>query len=322
MDKAPEHNLLALSIVVPCFNDEQGLDQLHRRLTEVIAGLGCRYELIMVDDGSADATWKIIRQLSARDPNVRGIKLSKNHGHQIAVTAGLSRAQGDRVLIIDSDLQDPPELLPEMMRLMDAGADNVYGQRLSREGVPWWKKICYKAYYKILTWFAGCPIPQDTGDFRLISRRVVDLVNAMPEGHRFLRGMISWLGFTQQPVFYHREGRFAGKSGYTLSKLFCIALDGILGFSILPLRFAAIFSLLLVGAAVLLFLWIVFGYFINPDLPRGWTSLIAVILLVGALQLFVLGIIGEYLGRLYVEAKRRPLFVISETAGQDSGSKI
>lgn len=299
-----------LSVLVPCYRDEHNLDELHRRLKHVCDGLGVSYEVVLVDDGSPDATWEAIARLAASDPRIVGVKLARNHGHQLAVTAGLHYVCGERVLIIDSDLQDPPELLPEMMRIMDQGADNVYGQRLSRKGVPLWKKLAYKNYYRLLSLLAGCEIPPDTGDFRLISRRVVNLMNDMPEHHRFLRGMVSWVGFKQVPIHYDRDARFAGESGYTLSKLFRIAIDGITSFSIKPLRIASllgvVFGLLcLVGVA-----YSVLGHLQGHTAVAGWTSLMATILLAASLQFFVLGMIGEYIGRLFIEQKRRPLFIV------------
>ena len=304
-----------LSILVPCYRDELGLDELHRRLTLVGKGLGCTYEIVLVEDGSPDDTWGAICTLAASDPAIVGIRLSRNHGHQLAVTAGLHHVRGERVLIIDSDLQDPPELLPQMMKLMDGGADNVYGQRLSREGVPLWKKLAYKNYYRLLSLLAGCEIPPDTGDFRLISRRVVDIMNKMPEHHRFLRGMVSWVGFRQVAIQYHRDARFAGESGYTLAKLFRIAVDGITSFSIKPLRLASLLGALF---GLLCFLGVgysIFGYLRGNTGVAGWTSIMAVILLSASLQFFVLGMIGEYIGRLFVEQKGRPLFIVDKIVG-------
>ena len=304
-----------LSVLVPCYRDEQGLDELHRRLTVVCEGLGSSYEIVLVEDGSPDRTWDAICRLAEKDSRIVGLQLSRNHGHQLAVTAGLAHVRGERVLIIDSDLQDPPELLPEMMRLMDEGADNVYGQRLSRKGVPLWKKWCYKSYYRLLSSLAGCEIPPDTGDFRLISRRVVDLVNEMPEHHRFLRGMISWLGFRQVAVQYHRDARFVGESGYTLAKLFKIAVDGITSFSIKPLRFASILGFVFAGLCAVGIIYSVVGHYQGKTAVAGWTSLMAVILLVASLQFFVLGMIGEYIGRMFVEQKKRPLFIVAKKVG-------
>lgn len=310
-----------LSVLVPCYRDEQGLEELHRRLTVVCEGFGCSYEIVLVEDGSPDRTWDSICRLAEKDSRIVGLQLSRNHGHQLAVTAGLAHVRGERVLIIDSDLQDPPELLPEMMRLMDEGADNVYGQRLSRKGVPLWKKWCYKTYYRLLSALAGCEIPPDTGDFRLISRRVVDLVNEMPEHHRFLRGMISWLGFRQVAVQYHRDARFAGESGYTLAKLFKIAVDGITSFSIKPLRFASILGFVFAGLCAIGIIYSVVGHYQGKTAVAGWTSLMAVILLVASLQFFVLGMIGEYIGRMFVEQKKRPLFIVGKIVNGSAISK-
>jgi glycosyltransferase involved in cell wall biosynthesis len=304
-----------LSILVPCYRDQANLAELHRRLKLVCDGLGSSYEIVMVDDGSPDDTWSEIERLAASDPRVVGIKLARNHGHQLAVTAGLHSVRGERVLIIDSDLQDPPELLPEMMRLMDSGADNVYGQRLSRKGVPLWKKLAYKNYYRLLSSLAGCEIPPDTGDFRLISRRVVDLINEMPEHHRFLRGMVSWVGFTQVPLQYHRDARFAGESGYTISKLFRIAIDGITSFSIKPLRIASLLGLFFGLLCLIGVIYSIVGHLQGRTAVAGWTSLMSTILLVASLQFFVLGMIGEYIGRLFIEQKGRPLFIVDRIVG-------
>lgn len=299
-----------LSILVPCYRDQSNLAELHRRLKLVCDGLEVSYEIVLVDDGSPDATWSEIERLAASDPHVVGVKLARNHGHQLAVTAGLHYVRGERVLIIDSDLQDPPELLPEMMRLMDAGADNVYGQRLSRKGVPLWKKIAYKNYYRLLSLLAGCEIPPDTGDFRLISRRVVDLMNSMPEYHRFLRGMVAWMGFEQVAIQYHRDARFAGESGYTISKLFRIAVDGITSFSIKPLRIASLLGAFFGLLCLIGVVYSIVGHLQGHTAVAGWTSLMATILLVASLQFFVLGLIGEYIGRLFIEQKGRPLFIV------------
>jgi dolichol-phosphate mannosyltransferase len=308
VSESPTH----LTVLSPCFRDEQNLAELHRRVTAVCKDLEVSYELLLVDDGSPDGTWAEIRRLANEDPRVTGVRLSRNFGHQLAVTAGLTKAKGERVLIIDSDLQDPPELLPQMMKLMDDGADNVYGKRVRRKGVPIWKRAAYKAYYRLLTFLAGCEIPEDTGDFRLISRRIVNAVNAMPEQHRFLRGMISWSGYQQVAFPYERDARFAGDSGYTLAKLFHFAIDGITSFSIKPLRMATLLGLL-TGTLSLLFAgYVAVATLIHGQPVAGWSSLMVAILFVGSLQLFVLGIIGEYLGRLFLESKGRPLFLIDQ----------
>lgn len=302
-----------LTMISPCFHDEGNIETLVRRLEEVCHRMGVTYEIVLVDDGSSDGTWEKIRQTAGERPAVRGIRLTRNQGHQAAVSAGLAASRGERVLIIDSDLEDPPELLPEMMAAMDAGAENVYGVRLTRPGTPAWRRLAYKAFYRVLNMLAGSPIPADSGDFRLISRRVVDAVNAMPEKHRFLRGMISWLGYPSAALPYHREPRHSGRSGYTLRKLFLFAVDGITSFSIVPLRLATLLGLLMsavwmAGAAYVLVTAAVFGVPVS-----GWASLMVVTLFMGSMNLLVLGILGEYLGRLFIESKGRPVFVVGET---------
>ena len=198
---------MKLSAIVPCYNDEEVLHALAGRLHSVFRAQDWDYEILLVDDGSSDGTWRIIRELSVADNHVIGIRLSRNHGHQLALAAGIAQAAGDRILMIDSDLQDPPELVPEMMKLMDAGADVVYGQRRSRRGVPPWKKFAYKMFYKLLSLLAGSDIPPDTGDFRLISRTIAELLKTMPEHYRFIRGMVSWLGYKQVPLLYRSRGQ-------------------------------------------------------------------------------------------------------------------
>jgi polyisoprenyl-phosphate glycosyltransferase len=311
----PDATVPFLSVLSPCYRDQDNVAELHRRLTAACESLNIDYEILLVDDGSPDLTWNEILRIAQIDTRLRGIRLSRNYGHQIAVSAGLVNVRGQRVLIIDSDLQDPPELLPQMMARMDAGSENVYGCRKKRRGTALWKRACYKLFYKILSLLAGCSIPEDAGDFRLISRRVVDAINSMPEQHRFLRGMISWTGFSQAPVYYDRDPRFAGHSGYTLTKLLHFAADGITSFSIKPLRLATFLGMT-TGVFCLAFAaYVAAGTFLYGQPVAGWASLIVAILFVGSLQLFVLGIIGEYLGRLFVESKARPLFIVSEETG-------
>ena len=304
---------MKISVVVPCYKEEEVIAALHSRVSAVCSQYD-GHEIVLVDDGSPDETWLRIRELSERDEHVLGVRLSRNHGHQLALSAGLAHATGDRILVIDADLQDPPELLPKMMEIMDAGADVVYGQRRSRQGIPAWKRLAYKAYYKLLAQLAGSEIPPDTGDFRLITRRIALLLTEMPEQYRFIRGMVSWLGFNQQPLLYDREARQAGESNYTLRKLVRLGLDGITSFSIKPLRIASILAFLLATAALCGLLFIVISWWHQRPI-QGWASLVVTVLFLGAMQLFVLGIIGEYLGRLFIESKRRPLYMIAETIG-------
>lgn len=279
------------------------------------------YEFILVNDGSRDSTWTNICKLADADPNVAGVNLSRNHGDQLALTAGLSICRGSRILTLDADLQHPPELLEQMLCLMDEGADVVYGQRerVDCAAETWFKKASTHAFFRLLNLLVDIEIPADTGDFRLMSRRALDILIAMPEQHRFIRGMVSWIGLRRVPLLYQRQPRAAGVTKYPLSKMLRFALDGITGFSIRPLRLASYFGFVfgIVGMILLLY---AFYSWISGNAVTGWTSLIMVILLLGSTQLFVLGIISEFLGRLYIESKRRPLFVIDTIYRQQSKS--
>ncbi|MGQ0587993.1 MAG: glycosyltransferase family 2 protein [Sphingosinicella sp.] len=310
---------LPLSIVVPCFNEEGCLRELHVRLTRAAASVGGDYEIVLINDGSRDRTWEIMRELAASDPRLVAINLSRNHGHQLALTAGLDLCAGERILIIDADLQDPPELLPEMLAEMDrAEADVVYAVRRARAGETAFKRGTAKAFYRILSRLADIEIPLDTGDFRLMSRRALDALLSLPEQARFIRGMVAWVGFRQVPIAYDRAERHAGQTNYPLSRMMRLALDAVTGFSTAPLRWASHFGLWLVAASVLLLAYIAIS-FLSGSVIQGWTSLMLVVVVLGAVQMFVLGMIGEYLGRLYIEAKRRPLYIVSEIAGRAGG---
>ena len=301
-----------LSVVVPCYNEEEGVRELHRRVTAVCHGcVGNAYELVLVNDGSSDATWKLMCELSELDKNVVAVNLSRNHGHQLALSAGLQMCRGERIFIIDADLQDPPELLPKMMERMDGGCDVVFGQRIKREEETAFKKASAFAFYRLLNRMVDIDIPRDTGDFRLMSRRAVDILNSMPEHHRFIRGMVSWIGMRQEALPYKRAARFAGETKYPLSKMIRFAIDAITGFSIRPLRIASYLGFSFGIATLLLMAYVLVQYFLGHTV-EGWTSLAVIILALGSVQLFVAGVMGEYLGRLYIESKGRPLFVIQE----------
>lgn len=307
-----------LSVVVPCFNEEDGIFELSRRVTETCKKVVDKsYELILVNDGSTDETWEKMCEISRRDRHVTSINLSRNYGHQIALSAGLRFCKGGRIFIIDADLQDPPELLSKMMLRMDEGCDVVYGHRNKREGETVFKKASAFVFYRILNWFVDINIPKDTGDFRLINRKAVEVLNNMPEQHRFIRGMVSWIGMRQEPIFYDREARFAGKTKYPFTKMIRFAIDAITGFSILPLRFATWFGVFTGLLAVALLLYVVIENLLGNTI-EGWTSLALIILSLGSIQLFVTGVLGEYLGRIYIESKKRPLYVIQEILNLDS----
>ena len=310
----------SLSIVVPCYNEEACLAELHARLTASARSLcGEDYEIVLVNDGSRDGSWEKMRALSAGDPRLVAINLSRNHGHQLALTAGLDLCSGGRILIIDADLQDPPELLGDMSLEMDRqGADVVYAVRRARAGETAFKLGTAKLFYRILSRLAEIEIPRDTGDFRLMSRRALDALLSLPEQARFIRGMVAWVGFRQVPFAYDRAERHAGETKYPFSKMLRFALDAVTGFSTAPLRMASHIGLWLVAASVLLLGYIAFG-FLTGSAIQGWTSLMLVVVVLGAVQMFVLGMIGEYLGRLYMEAKRRPLYIVADIAGHAGG---
>jgi glycosyltransferase involved in cell wall biosynthesis len=300
----------SVSVVAPCFNEEEGLREFWRRVTAACQAAAKEdYEIVLVDDGSKDKTWSVIEALSEADFRVIGVRLLRNHGHQLAATAGLSVARGDRVMLIDADLQDPPELLKPMMEAMDAGADVVYGKRITREGETWFKLLTAAAFYRLLHHLTTVPIPQDTGDFRLMRRRVVEVLLAMPERQRFIRGMVSWIGGRQTALPYERNARFAGTTKYPLRKMVRFAVDAITSFSTVPLRVA---SWLGAGTAVIAFFLLIYTIWQwwQGVTVAGWTSVVTALAVFSGAQLLVLGILGEYLGRLFQEIKGRPLFLI------------
>ena len=248
---------------------------------------------------------------SGSPSHVVAVDLSRNHGHQLALSAGLHVARGELILVLDADLQDPPELLPKMIAMVDDGADVIYGRRVERRGENWFKRASANQFYRVLNWLSDIDIPRDTGDFRLMTRRVLDALNAMPENDRFIRGMVSWLGFDQRPLDYARDARYAGVTKYPLSKMIRFSIDAITGFSIRPLRLAIILSALCSLLALVTLGFVCWGWATRMTVP-GWTSLMLVVLLVAAAQMLVMGIFGEYLGRIYVASKGRPLFIIRE----------
>jgi dolichol-phosphate mannosyltransferase len=316
---------MLLSVVLPCFNEEPALADTHQRLSQALDKDGFDYELIFVDDGSSDDTFAVLTDIQSRDSRVRVLRLSRNFGHQIAVTAGLEEAAGDAVLVIDADLQDPPEVIPEMVRLWRDGNHVVYGSRVTRAGEGRFKLLTAKAFYRIINRLSDTQMPLDTGDFRLMDRKVVDVLLRMPERGRFLRGMVSWAGFRQAPLEYEREPRRAGVSKYPLLKMIQFAMDGIISFSVLPLRLAMLTGLVTIWLAIAGIIVAVvvrlFGLY-DLRLGRGWASLFVAVLFMGGVQLLTLGVMGEYLGRIYTEVKRRPLYAVQERLGFSPGGDI
>jgi glycosyltransferase involved in cell wall biosynthesis len=307
----------AVSVVAPCFNEEDGLEEFHRRTALAChAAVGSNYEIVLVDDGSHDRTWEIMCGLLAKNTHTIAVRLLRNHGHQLAATAGLSVACGRSVMLIDADLQDPPELLGDMLALMQEGADVVYGKRISRQGETLFKRMSAATFYRVLRWFGTVPIPTDTGDFRLMSARVVEILLAMPERHRFIRGMVSWIGGRQVPIHYERHARACGISKYPLARMLDLASDAITSFSTAPLRLATLVGLMTSGLAIILLFYTIAQWSLGGVIV-GWASIMTAIAFFAGIQLLVLGILGEYLRQLVHEAKGRPLFLIDTVTTAD-----
>jgi dolichol-phosphate mannosyltransferase len=307
-----------LSIVAPCYNEADGLPAFVERMTAAAeACVGEAYELILVNDGSRDRTWSCIQAMALRYASVVGVNLSRNHGHQLAVTAGLTLVRGDRVLVIDADLQDPPELLGPMLARLDEGFDVVYGRRRTRASESRFKLATASAFYRLLASLSEVSIPRDTGDFRLMSRRIVDRLNAMPEQDRFLRGMVAWLGGAQTEILYDRDARHAGETGYTLRKMVHLAVTGLTGFSTAPLKMAVVLAFLGMALAAAIVVYALVGFFVGHVAP-GWTSLALIMAFFGVGQLGCLAIMGAYLGRIYMQVKGRPLFLIDEVVANSA----
>ncbi len=313
----PDTKSPALSIVAPCYNEEDVLIEFcNRALAAASAAVGDDFEIILVDDGSRDTTWEKIRDQAERHSAIIGIRLMRNHGHELASTAGIASSRGRRILLIDSDLQDPPELLSQMMAKMDEGADVVYGQRASRKGESWLKLTTSSAFYRLLRWLANVDIPPDTGDFRLMTRRIADLLLMMPERDRFLRGMVSWVGGRQVPLVYQRDERFAGVTKYSYGKLTGLALDAITAFSTRPLRVASWAGIFTAAIAGVLLIYTLYSWWAGLAIS-GWSSMMAALTVFSAVQLLTLGILGEYIGRLVQQSKGRPLYMIDEVVGSE-----
>ncbi len=305
-----------VSIVVPCYNEEEVLAETLRRLSETAETLearGLKVELVFVDDGSRDRTRQLLRHYAASDRRVRMLGFARNFGHQLAVTAGIDAARGDAVVLIDADLQDPPEVIAEMVDRWEEGFDVVYGTRTDRPGESRFKLATARAFYRVLNHLSDVPIPLDTGDFRLMSRDVVEVLKSMPEQDRFVRGMVSWVGFNQIALPYRRDKRFAGESKYPLRKMVRFATDGILSFSAKPLQISVTLGVLSSLLAMLVIVYSLAMRLFTQVWVPGWTALMIAALLLGGVQLICVGILGEYIGRIYREVKRRPLYIVQET---------
>jgi glycosyltransferase involved in cell wall biosynthesis len=316
-------NAPTFSIIAPVYNEAGSLRELHARVSEIMASTGEPWELLLVDDGSTDRSPEVIRALYEQDPDhVRAVQFARNFGHGIAVTAGMDYARGDAVILMDADLQDPPETILRLVEKWREGYEVVYAVRAQREGETWFKRTTAALFYRVLSWITDVPIPLDTGDFRLMDRRVVDAVGRMRERHRFVRGMVSWVGFRQTGIEYERHERFAGETKYTLRKMLRLAWDGITSFSYLPLQLATYlgFTIALLSALGIL-LVIYLRAFTGSEPLKGQATTLVMVLFLGSVQLISLGIVGEYLGRIYNEVKERPLYIIRQTLGEGGATR-
>ena len=312
---------MAISIVVPIFNEEETIPELYRRLCGVLKNTEPGSEVVFINDGSRDRSFELLADLAKRDSRIKVINLSRNFGHQIAITAGMDYARGDAVVIIDADLQDPPEVIHELVAKWHEGYDVVYAVRESREGETIFKKLTASAFYRLIAKITNVDIPVDTGDFRLMSRTAVEAFKRIREKNRFVRGLVSWLGFRQTGVKFKRNERFAGETKYPLKKMLKFALDGITSFSFLPLQLATYLGFLVSAFSFVALAIIVVHKLLTPQYGvTGWASMMAVILFLGGVQLITIGLIGEYIGRIYDEVKQRPLYFTQQILGFDEGT--
>jgi dolichol-phosphate mannosyltransferase len=306
-----------LSLVLPIYNEEEVIPELHKQLQGFLAKLGLEAEVVFVNDGSRDRSMELLRGIAAGEPRYRVLSFARNFGHQTAITAGLDYARGKAVVVMDADLQDPPEVVLEMVAKWREGFDVVYGKRRSREGETVFKLLTAAIFYRVFAAMIPIEVPLDTGDFRLMSRRVVIALRELRETHRFVRGMVSWVGFKQTAVHYDRPGRFAGETKYPLKKMLRFAIDGITSFSILPLRFATYLGMVVAFFSVVTAVWATVAHFVMHATVPGWTAVVVLVALLAAAQLLMIGILGEYVGRIYEQVKRRPLYVVGDRVNLD-----
>ena len=306
-----------VTIIIPCFNEEEGLDILYERMHDIIRSLTCyEFQILLIDDGSRDNTLAKMKELHAKDSKVSYLSLSRNFGKENAMLAGLDFAEGDAVILMDADLQDPPELIPLMLKEWEKGYDDVYARRRSRAGETWFKKVSAYWYYRILQKFADIDIPADVGDFRLLDRQAVGALCSLREKQRYTKGLFSWIGYNKKELPFNRDPRAEGSSKMNFLKLLGLAIDGITSFSVAPLRLASILGVLISTAAFAYLLFVVIKTLLFGDPVAGYPSMISIILFMGGIQLVVLGIIGEYVGRIFYEAKGRPDYLVSEYNGK------
>ena len=308
-----------LSVVVPMYYEEEVAKECYNRLKGIVEKIdNYEYEIIFINDGSKDKTLPILMEIAEKDKNVKVLSFSRNFGHQCAVTAGLQYVTGDAIVIIDADLQDQPELIPEMLKLWEDGNEVIYGKRKSREGESKFKLLTASMFYKTLNALSDVEIPKDTGDFRLVDRKVVDVINSLPEHNKFLRGLFSWVGYKQTPFEYERKERFAGKTKYPLKKMLKLAQDGIFSFSTKPLKIVGTMGIISIAISIIILIYAILSYIFNwNNLTAGWTSLMVTMTFLSGMILISLWMIGEYIGRIYDETKRRPQYIIDKTFNID-----
>jgi dolichol-phosphate mannosyltransferase len=310
----------SLSVIVPCFNEEEVINETYKRIKSVLSKLELSSEIIFINDGSVDQTEKILTGLSKNDNSIKIISFSRNFGHQKAVTAGLNHCKSDMAVIIDADLQDPPEVIPEMIRTMvDSNAQVVYCVRKSRKGEGFFKKLSAKIFYRLLNFFSEVRLPVDTGDFRLVDRSIIREFNQMHEKGKYIRGLVSWIGFKQVPFYYEREARFAGETKYPFSKMLKLATTSLLYFSTKPLKLATALGFFSVAFSLILGVWSILGKLMGyTHANSGWTSLFVLIIFFGGVQLLTIGIVGSYIGNLFDEIKNRPEYIIGTKVNFES----
>ncbi len=307
----------SVTILVPCYNEEKGLDILHERLQDIIRKIDTyEFTILLVNDGSKDNTLAKMQELHEKDPSVSYLSLSRNFGKENAMLAGLDYAEGDAVILMDADLQDPPELIPQMLQEWEKGYDDIYARRRTRAGETWFKKASAHWYYRVLQKFAEIDIPADVGDFRLLDRQAVDALCSLREKQRYTKGLFSWIGYNKKELLFDRDPRAVGSSKMNFVKLFSLAVDGITSFSVAPLRLASVLGIVISSVAFIYLLFVIGKTLLFGDPVAGYPSMISIILFMGGIQLVVLGIIGEYVGRIFYEAKRRPDYLVSEYNGE------
>jgi len=311
--KNPKKELL--SVIVPCFNEEEVIEETYKRLTNVLKENHINYEILFINDGSIDKTLEILTNIAKNDPKIKIISFSRNFGHQSAVSAGIHHCKGDYAVIIDADLQDPPEVIPELLSLAKKEQANVvYGVRKKRKGETFFKRFTAWAFYKIINLLSDVPLPENTGDFRLIDKKVIDAFNQLPEKNKYIRGLISWIGFKQIPYYYVREPRFAGETKYPLSKMIKFATTALLYFTRKPLKLATTMGFMSIVVGLLLTIYVFLSLFLKPQQTvSGWASTIIIIIFFGGVQLLTIGVMGEYIGSIFDEIKNRPMYIIDKT---------